>query len=115
LTYVRHWRTVIAAIFIESPVFTHQVQELLTDEEYAEFQQYLALNPHAGPVIEATGGLRKIRWTVAGRGKRGGVRVIYFHVSAQAQVRMLLIYRKGVKDDLSTAEKKTLRKLNEGW
>jgi hypothetical protein len=70
LTYVRHWRTVIAVIFIESPVFTHQVQELLTDEQYAEFQQYLALTPNAGPVIEATGGLRKIRWTVAGRGKR---------------------------------------------
>jgi len=47
--------------------------------------------------------------------KRGGVRVIYFHVAAQAQVRLLLIYRKGVKDDLTAAEKKTLRGLNQDW
>jgi hypothetical protein len=56
-----------------------------------------------------------MRWSVGGGGKRGGVRVIYFHVSAQHQCRMLLIYRKGVKDDLTPAEKKVLRKLNEGW
>lgn len=78
-------------------------------------QRYLALNPHAGDVIQGTGGLRKARWAAEGGGKRGGVRVIYFHVSAQSQCRMLLIYRKGIKDDLTTAEKKTLRKLNENW
>ena len=71
------------------------------------------LNPDAGDVIRDTGGLRKVRWSVAGSGKRGGVRVIYFHITAQAQVRLLLIYRKGVKDDLTAAEKKTLRKLNQ--
>ena len=47
--------------------------------------------------------------------KRGGVRVIYFHVAPQAQVRLLLIYRKGVQDDLTAAEKKTLRGLNQDW
>jgi hypothetical protein len=55
------------------------------------------------------------RWSVPGAGKRGGVRVIYFHVAAQSQLRLLLIYRKGVKDDLTAAEKKTLRKLNRDW
>jgi len=50
-----------------------------------------------------------------GRGKRGGSRVIYFHVASRDQIRLLLIYRKGVKDDLSAAEKKILRKLNEDW
>jgi hypothetical protein len=69
----------------------------------------------AGDVIQGTGGLRKVRWSVAGGGKRGGVRVIYFHVAGQAQVRLLLIYRKGVKDDLTAAEKKTLRTLNRDW
>jgi hypothetical protein len=59
--------------------------------------------------------LRKIRWVAHGKGKRGGVRVIYFHVSARQQIRMLLIYRKGVKDDLTASEKKVLRALNEGW
>jgi hypothetical protein len=67
------------------------------------------VNPDAGDVIRDTGGLRKVRWSVAGSGKRGGVRV------TQAQVRLLLIYRKGVKDDLTAAEKKTLRKLNQDW
>ena len=102
-------------VFIETPVFTRQVQELLSDETYSAFQWYLALNPDAGDVIRDTGGLRKVRWSVAGSGKRGGVRVIYFHIAAQAQVRLLLIYRKGVKDDLTAAEKKTLRTLNQDW
>ena len=102
-------------VFIESAIFTRQVQELLTDEAYAEFQQYLAQCPEAGDVIRETGGLRKVRWSVPGGGKSGGVRVIYYHVSAQGQCRMLLIYRKGVKDDLSAAERKVLRKLNKDW
>jgi len=59
--------------------------------------------------------LRKIRWAVAGRGKRGGTRVIYYHVVAQAQIRMILIYRKGIKDDLTPKEKTVLRKINAEW
>ncbi len=102
-------------IFIETSVFTRQVQELLSDEGYAAFQWHLALNPKAGEVIQGMGGLRKVRWSASGGGKRGGVRVIYFHVAADAQVRLLLIYRKGVKDDLTAAEKKTLRRLNQDW
>lgn len=102
-------------VFIESAVFTRQVTELLTDESYAELQQCLAARPQMGDVIQGTGGLRKVRWAAQGSGKRGGVRVIYYHVSAVSQCRMLLAYRKGVKDDLSAAEKKTLRNLNENW
>lgn len=101
-------------IFIESPVFTRQLKELLSDENYAELQWFLAIQPNAG-VIQGTGGLRKVRWTLHGAGKRGGVRVIYFHASRDQQIRMLLIYRKGVKEDLSAAEKKILRELNETW
>jgi hypothetical protein len=71
--------------------------------------------PNAGAVIAGTGGLRKIRWSVAGKGKRGGARVIYYHVVAQAQIRMILIYRKGIKDDLSPKEKTMLRKINAEW
>lgn len=88
---------------------------MLSDEEYAEFQRYMADNPDAGAVIANTNGLRKVRWTVAGRGKRGGVRLIYFHAVAEAQLRMLLIYSKGAKDDLSPKEKKTLREINRAW
>lgn len=102
-------------IFIESAVFTKQVQELLSDESYADFQRYLAQCPEAGDLIRDSGGLRKVRWVMPGRGKSGGVRVIYYHVSAQKQVRLLLIYRKGLKDDLTPEEKKVLRKINQNW
>jgi hypothetical protein len=64
-------------------------------------------------VIQGAGGLRKVRWSAPGSGKRGGVPVIYFHVAADAQVRLLLIYHKGVKDDLTAAEKRTFRRLNQ--
>lgn len=102
-------------VFIETPVFTRQVTELLTDEDYGQFQQCLAAHPKMGKVIQGTGGLRKVRWSDDRGGKSGGVRVIYYHIDTASQCRMLLIYRKGVKDDLTAAEKKTLRKLNENW
>ncbi len=93
-------------VFIETPIFTADVRALLSDDEYAALQQHL---------VTGTGGLRKIRWTVAGGGKRGGTRVIYYHVVAQAQIRMILIYRKGIKDDLTPKEKTVLRKINAEW
>ncbi len=102
-------------IFIETPIFTADLNELLTDDEYAEFQRYLADNPRLGDVIQDTGGLRKIRWAANGKGKRGGVRVIYYYLTADAQIRLLLIYKKGIQDDLTEKQKKILRKLNEGW
>ena len=102
-------------IFIESPVFTADVKELLSDEDYAALQDHLASRPDAGDLITQTGGLRKVRWVSQGRGKRGGTRVIYYHVVAQSQIRMILIYRKGIKDDLTPKEKVLLRKMNEDW
>jgi mRNA-degrading endonuclease RelE of RelBE toxin-antitoxin system len=102
-------------IFIETPIFTADLNELLADDEYAEFQRYLADNPRVGDVIQDTGGLRKIRWSANGKGKRGGVRVIYYHLTADAQIRLLLIYKKGIQDNLTEKQKKILRNLNEGW
>jgi mRNA-degrading endonuclease RelE of RelBE toxin-antitoxin system len=102
-------------IFIETPIFTEDLLKLLSDDEYSEFQQYLAEYPTAGEVIQQTGGLRKIRWGARGKGKRGGVRVIYYHVMANAQIRLLLIYKKGIQDDLTEDQKKVLRAINEGW
>lgn len=104
-----------SVIFIESAIFTTAVRELLSDEDYAALQLYLASHPDAGDVIQGSGGLRKVRWVVKGRGKRGGTRVIYYHVTARAQIRMIPIYRKGIRDDLTPKEKAVLRKLNEGW
>lgn len=102
-------------IFVESEVFTEDVRTLLDDDEYYAFQQFLADHPDAGDLIRGTGGLRKIRWATRGRGKRAGVRVIYFHRASAEEIRLLLIYRKGVKDDLTPREKAALRSINEGW
>jgi mRNA-degrading endonuclease RelE of RelBE toxin-antitoxin system len=102
-------------IFIETEVFTESVVKLLDDEEYSHLQYFLTLQPDFGDVIPGTGGLRKIRWAVAGKGKRAGVRVIYFYRVSTDEIRLLLIYRKGIKDDLSQQEKAVLRELNERW
>lgn len=102
-------------VFIETPIFTIDVRALLSDDEYSALQEFLVRQPDAGDVVPGTGGLRKVRWSVKGRGKRGGTRVIYFHVVSQAQIRMILIYRKGVKDDLTPKEKSVLRRINAEW
>lgn len=102
-------------IFIETPIFTEDVKSLLPDDEYTKFQQHLADHPKTGDVIQGTGGLRKIRWSACNKGKRGGVRVIYYHLQADAQIRLILIYKKGTQDNLTEKEKQILKKLNEGW
>ncbi|AOU05896.1 hypothetical protein A9E81_14710 [Legionella pneumophila] len=105
-------------IFIETPIFTEDVKELLSDEEYAEFQEYLADNPLAGDVIQQTGKLancEKFDGHFKANGKRGGVRIIYYYVTPASQIRLLLIYKKGIQDDLTTDQKKMLRQLNERW
>lgn len=102
-------------IFVETPVFTGLLHELLTDVEYSEFQQYLLADPHVGDVIKDTGGLRKVRWAAGGKGKRSGVRVIYYCVDEADQIRMLLIYKKGIQDDLTAAQRKQLKAIKDGW
>ena len=71
--------------------------------------------PEHGDLIEGTGGLRKIRWKAGGKGKSGGVRIIYFYVDEAAQFRMLLIYKKGIKDDLTPKEKALLKGIKQRW
>ncbi len=107
--------TYLNMIFIETDIFTEDCKELLSGDEYREFQQYLADNPTAGDVIQRTGGLRKVRWVSRGKGKRGGVRIIYYDKVDVSHIRLLLIYKKGAKDDLSESEKNILRDLNERW
>lgn len=102
-------------IFIETSVFTADVKALLPDESYTELQVALAARPAAGDLIPGTGGLRKIRWALPGRGKRGGVRVIYYWRMSHAQILMLAIYSKGTKDDLTATEKRLLQRIVERW
>jgi hypothetical protein len=100
-------------IFRETALFTRQVTEKLTDSEYLELQTALLLQPELGDLIQQTGGLRKLRWTESarGKGKRGGIRVIYYWYSPQELIYFLLLYSKGERDDLSAGEKKALRQL----
>ena len=98
-------------IFIETPTFTRQIKELVDDEEYRMLQLRLVARPDAGDLIPRSGGLRKIRLGVAGRGTRGGARVIYYWVGAQSQIYMLLAYAKNVQEDLTEQQLRTLRAL----
>jgi len=96
---------------IETSVFTRSIKKLLTDDEYKELQLELVINPLAGAQIPGGGGLRKLRWSREGRGKRGGARVIYYFVADDNQIYMLAAYGKGRKDDLTPRELAILRKL----
>jgi len=95
--------------FVETKLFTQLVQDYLSDDEYAALQQFLVVNPEAGDVIPASGGVRKLRWGVAGRGKRGGLRVIYF-LRRRHEVWMLTLYAKNVADNIPA---KVLKKIKE--
>ena len=86
--------------FVETKLFTRLVQEYLSDDEYSELQQALLANPESGVVIPRSGGVRKLRWGVAGRGKRGGIRVIYFLRTRQGQIWMLTLYPKNVAENI---------------
>jgi hypothetical protein len=90
--------------FIETPTFTRMLVELLTDDEYAVLQSVLVVNPESGDMVKGGGGIRKLRHALPGRGKRGGVRVIYYWLRKDGQIYMLLIYPKSKKDTLTARE-----------
>ena len=100
-------------VIIETSVFTRQVQALLSDEEYRQLQMALVLHPDMGSVIQGSGGLRKTRWSLAGHGKRGGVRIIYYWAVVPDKILMLFIYAKNERDDLTSEQLKVLRRLIE--
>ena len=95
--------------FVETKLFTKLVQDYLSDDEYAALQQSLIANPEAGDVIPGSGGVRKLRWAVAGRGKRGGIRVIYFLRLRHDEVWMLTLYAKNVDDSIPAHVLKKIR------
>lgn len=96
--------------FVETRLFTKLVLAYLTDDEYAALQNALTLNPDSGPVIPGSGGVRKIRWAAAGRGKRGGYRVIYYLRRAHGVIWMLTMYPKNVAENISAHELRQMRK-----
>ncbi|HKS90569.1 MAG TPA: type II toxin-antitoxin system RelE/ParE family toxin [Tepidiformaceae bacterium] len=86
--------------FVETRLFTRLVQEYLSDDEYSRLQQAIITNPEVGSLIPGSGGVRKMRWGVAGRGKRGGLRIIYFLRTRHGQVWMLTLYAKNVAENI---------------
>jgi mRNA-degrading endonuclease RelE of RelBE toxin-antitoxin system len=100
-------------VIVETPIFTKQVLDTLSGDEYRLFQRTLLEHPDAGTLISGSGGLRKLRWSAEGRGKRGGVRVIYYWFTAQDTILLLFIYPKNVQDDLTPDQLRQLKKIVE--
>ena len=103
----------LGVVIVETGAFTVRIRMFLVDEEYRHLQAALAGRPDAGVVIPGTGGLRKLRWSGSGRGKRGGIRVIYFWHQSTARLLLLMAYAKNERDDLSETQKRALRRIIE--
>lgn len=85
---------------VETPTFVRLADQYWSEEERAAFVSFIASNSEAGDVVPKSGGVRKVRWGYRGRGKRGGVRVIYFNRLANGEIWLLLIYGKAMRDDI---------------
>ncbi len=110
-----HFKMEVLYSFRESKKFTQQLINLLSDEDYSAFQNKIIKSPQAGKVIKGSGGIRKIRWMAKGKGKSGGVRIIYYLAIQKDYIFMLDIYPKNEKEDLSPFELKTLKRLVAEW
>lgn len=101
-------------IFIETSIFTKEIKRFLPDDEYRQLQTDLMLRPEAGKLIKGSGGLRKIRWNLPCKGKRGGLRIIYYF-DLPDMIYMLLAYKKTEQDDLTPIQIKILKNLIKEW
>lgn len=97
-------------VIIEAPMFSRLVYEYLSEDEYAAVQWALALHPELGVIIPHSGGLRKLRWAAAGKGKRGGLRVIYYWKSRAGEIWLLTLY---AKNEIADIPPHVLMKLKE--
>ena len=102
-------------VFIETAYYTRIIADYLSDEEQGKLQAHLIEHPDDGDVIKGAGGIRKVRWGAKGKGKSGGVRVIYYWRTARGHIYLLNIYAKNEASDLTEKEKEYLKKLVEVW
>mgnify|MGYP001078526764 CR=1 FL=1 len=94
---------------VETPTFSNDARALWTEDERSAFCVWIAANPEAGVVIPGSGGCRKVRWSRAGTGKRGGVRIIYFTRLANGEIWLLTLYAKAVRGDIPAHLLKAIR------
>ena len=99
----------VAVEFVEFSHFARNISLLGDDEDYLALQIALMERPDAGAIIPGSGGLRKLRWAGSGRGKRGGLRLIYYYVTTEGQVLLLHLYAKNEMDDLPQTLLKQLK------
>ena len=95
-------------MFIETLLFTKQVMDSIDDDNYGEFQRYLSMYPNAGRVIRGSHGIRKVRWALPGKGKSGGIRVLYFWRPENDQIYLLFLFKKGERSDLTRSQVRRL-------
>ena len=97
--------------FIEAPAFTRYLSEYLSDDEYRRLQLLLTVDPERGDLMPGTGGFRKLRWAdpERGKGRRGGLRIIYYFFSTDQQIWLMTLYDKNEAADLTLKEKKMLK------
>ena len=95
----------------ETPTFSRQADRLFSENEKRELIDFLAENPLAGDKIPGTGGVRKLRFAASGHGKRGGARVIYYHLDEAMPIYALLAYAKAAKTDMMPDERRTVAAL----
>ena len=97
--------------FVETPVFTHVIQRHFDDEQYRQLQIALMLRPEQGPVIQGSGGLRKVRWATSGTGKRGGLRIIYYWAPSHDTCLMVYVFAKNEQGDLTRQQLQLLARV----
>ncbi|MFN8441366.1 MAG: hypothetical protein U0175_11375 [Caldilineaceae bacterium] len=98
--------------FVESSIFARYLADYLTDDEYTALQGYLIVYPEAGDLVPGSGGVRKLRWRIAGKGKSGGIRVVYYLQLRRGEIWLLTLYGKNVTENIPGH---ILKKLKEAF
>jgi len=107
MTYIEE----LPVTVVELPEFARDAARIWSESERAEFTDYIARCPEAGDIVQGTGGVRKVRWTAKGKGKRGGARVIYFFYTPDNPLYLVAAYAKGERENISQADRKLYARM----